>query len=77
MTDKEFERLMKKTKKVQERYMELLNQCEEEYMKRFGHHPSDIDDDSWIDVMHYPQGGVCFDDMMQKAKESADRANEC
>jgi hypothetical protein len=70
MTDKEFKKLIKDTKAAQKRYLTLLDKAENEYERRFGNNPSDVNDDNWIDTMHYPQEELNFEDMMEKAKEA-------
>ena len=34
----------------------ILELCEAEYEARFGNNPSEVDDDYWIDSLHYGQG---------------------
>ena len=49
MGDKEFTKELGKLTKLQEMYLTQLEKCENEYINRFGHHPSDIGNDQWID----------------------------
>ena len=46
----------------------LLEVAEAEYERRYGHHPSDVDDDWWIDTLHYGNGGTD----LKKIKASAE-----
>ena len=52
MTDPQFEKLLARTAKAQRKYNSLLILCEQEYERRYGSYPSDVDDDSWIDSLH-------------------------
>lgn len=54
MTDKEFQELIKETHEAKESYQSLLYEAEQEYERRWGHNPSDVDDDTWIDSLHMP-----------------------
>lgn len=54
MTNELFQILIDRTHLLKEDYFDLLKKTEEEYEKRYGNNPSDIDDDSWIDSMHQP-----------------------
>jgi hypothetical protein len=54
MTNKQFTKLIARTAKAYNRYLPLLKKAEDEYERRFGHNPSDADDDFWIDSL---QGG--------------------
>ena len=51
MKDTQYERLLAKVATQIGRGLTLLSQAEAEYKRRYGAHPSDIDDDSWIDSM--------------------------
>ncbi len=68
MTDKEFFNLIKKTHKVCRQHRILLQEAEVEYERRFGNNPSDVDDDSWIDVMHY--GTDMYENIEQVIEEA-------
>jgi hypothetical protein len=54
MTDAAFTNLLRRTAKAQNKARALLKKAEDEYERRYGSHPSDADDDSWIDQI---QGG--------------------
>jgi hypothetical protein len=56
MTDDKLQILINKTIKSKTEYYHLLDKLENEYIRRFGHNPSETDDDNFIDVFHYNQG---------------------
>lgn len=53
MSDSEFVSLLGRVIKANIKYKNLLKLAEDEYEKRFGHNPSDIGDDNWLDIFHY------------------------
>lgn len=56
MSDKELQKLMNQTHDLAFRHKHSLRKLENEYEKRFGNKPSDIDDDFFIDTFSYAQG---------------------
>ncbi len=52
MTDKQFERKIQEAVLAAKKHIVLLLECEAEYESRFGHNPSEADDDFWIDCVH-------------------------
>lgn len=58
MTDKKWQELIIECQKVGIEHLRLLKMAEEEYKKRYGHYPSEVDDDWWIDTLHYCRGDV-------------------
>ena len=56
MTNKSFNKLLMRLANANDRYKKLLGKSEEEFKKRYGVYPSDIDFDSWIDVYHVGNG---------------------
>lgn len=56
MTDKEFERAMKRCGILHTKYLNALGAIEGEYESRYGVHPSDVSNDFWIDTFHCPPG---------------------
>lgn len=56
MTDLEFNKKLLMLTKAHSRYQNLLSLCEAEYERRYGVHPSDIDNDMWIDTFHVVGG---------------------
>lgn len=55
MTDEKFQKLIDQTIKQKLRFFALLKKVENEYERRFGYNPSDVDDDNFIDAFHMPQ----------------------
>ena len=72
MTDKQFTELLKKVANAGNEYIRLYHLAEEEYERRYGANPSDIDDDSWLDWFALA-GGICSDD---KTAEDVDNARK-
>ena len=56
MTDKKWLELMTQCSKLALEHNKILKLCEAEYEARYGNKPSDVDDDYWIDSLHYGQG---------------------
>lgn len=56
MTDKQILRLAQKAHKLVNKAHEAIKLADSAYEKRFGTTPSDIDNDGWIDAVHYGQG---------------------
>ena len=69
MTDRKWESIIKKSQKKLLEAFELRKIAETEYVRRYGQHPSEWDDDWWIDTVHYGRGDVDI----QKIKEEAQR----
>lgn len=68
MTDKEFERKMKKCRAEWDKYKSTLEEIEAEYKKRFGSYPSELDDDWWIDTFHQGSGSVNLNEVVRSAE---------
>jgi len=49
MNDNTFQKELNKLAVFQRKYKAQLTKVEEEYKRRFGHFPSDVDDDFFID----------------------------
>jgi len=56
MTDKQFNTLLIRLAKSKRQYDLLLDSAENEIVRRFGKHPSDVDCDAWIDTYHVGNG---------------------
>jgi hypothetical protein len=56
MTDKKFQKVLDDLAKANENYKKLLTIAEDEIKNRFGYDPSEVDNDSWIDVYHVGTG---------------------
>ena len=52
MTDSQFTKLIQRTARAYNKYKQLLDAAEEEYIRRYGCAPGDHDDDFWIDSLH-------------------------
>lgn len=68
MTDKQWQKTIDKSVKLLRESFEYRKMAEDEYVRRYGHHPSEVDDDWWIDTLHYGQGSTD----LYKIKESAE-----
>lgn len=68
MTDKKWQSLIKKCQKAGNEHLRLLKIAEDEYVKRYGHNPSEVDDDWWIDTLHYGRGSTDLN-LIKKAAE--------
>ena len=56
MTNKKLQDLINVTIRLKLKYQSKLELLEQEYERRFGYNPSEIDDDNFIDTFHYAQG---------------------
>ena len=72
MTDKKWLSIINKCRKAGDEYLRLLKIAEDEYQRRYGNNPSDVDDDWWIDTLHYCKG----DTDLCKIKDSAEFKNK-
>lgn len=70
MTDKEWSEIINKSVHFLNKAFEMRKIAEEEYLKRFGAYPSDIDDDSWIDSVHYGIGTTNINILIENAKNT-------
>lgn len=52
MTDTQFQKAIDRARDALVDYHRLLAIAEQEYERRYGFHPSDVDDDEWIDSLH-------------------------
>jgi hypothetical protein len=52
MTDKQFQTVLDKLTVAHRNYLAYLEAAENEIIRRYGVHPSDIDNDQWIDSYH-------------------------
>ena len=73
MTDKKWHKIIIKCKAACDEHKRLLEIAEEEYFKRYGHAPSDVDDDWWIDTLHYGRGSTDLDLIKKAAEMRKDR----
>lgn len=56
MTDKQFQKILTTLAHVRANYLDLLKLAEDEIVRRYDAHPSDIDNDQWIDMYHQGSG---------------------
>ena len=68
MTNKNYNKLLLKLASANNNYKQLLNQAEEEFKKRYGDYPSDIDFDSWIDNYHVGNGYMSAEEIDEEMK---------
>jgi len=68
MTDKQWHKIIIKSCNLYREAIRLRDIAEEEYKNRYGVYPSDVDDDWWIDTVHYGRGGYDLDKIKQSAK---------
>lgn len=69
MKDKDLKELMDLTIDTLDTYKCTLEALEDEYKRRLGNFPSDVDDDYFIDTFHYGRAGkISVSDMMGKAQ---------
>lgn len=61
MTDAAWKIKIQNTVIAYHKYLALLSSCEKEYENRYGHNPSEVDDDYWIDLLHQGIGDVDID----------------
>jgi hypothetical protein len=69
MTDKQWESVIDKCRKKHSEYKKLLQIAEDEYLKRYGFNPSDVDDNLWIDLLHYSHPKKINIDEIKKSAE--------
>jgi hypothetical protein len=73
MTDKQWQSLINKCRKAGDKHKELLYLAEKEYEARYGNKPSEVDDDWWIDTLHYCTGETDLSKIKQSAEIHNDR----
>lgn len=73
MTDTQWQSVIDKCYKAGREHLRLLDIAEKEYEKRYGFHPSDVDDDWWIDTLHYCNGDTDLGSIKSSAESIAQR----
>lgn len=73
MRDATFQRRLNQLASAKRRYLKELERCEDEYERRFGECPSDVDDDFWIDFAHTTGADV----NIPTVKDVVDHALDC
>ena len=76
MTDINFDKLLLRLSKANEKYKDLLNKAEEEFKNRYGDYPSDIDYDSWIDIYHCGIGFISAKQINEEMKSEVYKRGE-
>lgn len=56
MTDRQFQKILDTLTDAHRNYLDLLKLAEDEIIRRYGVHPSEIDNDEWIDSYHQGLG---------------------
>ncbi len=67
MTNQRFQGLIIRCRRAGDLYKKLLIEAEEEYKRRFGNYPGEVDDDWWIDTLHYCIGNTDLDQIIEHA----------
>lgn len=73
MTDKQWHKIIIKCKSACDEHLRLLDIAEKEYKRRYGHLPSEVDDDWWIDTLHYGRGSTDLEEIKKAAEMHTDR----
>lgn len=68
MTDNQWQTLINKCRIAGNEHLRLLNIAEEEYIRRYGHNPSEVDDDWWINTLHYCKGDSGLEGIISSAE---------
>jgi len=68
MTDKKFDLLLNEISIAHAVYLDLLQKGQNEYKRRFGEFPSDVDDDFWIDSFEQSACGANLEQVTEHAK---------
>jgi hypothetical protein len=70
MTDAQFQKSIDKTMSLLVKYKSALKIAENEYERRYGANPSEIDDNYWIDSLHIGYGSrLTVDTVERNAKD--------
>ena len=76
MKDERLQILIDQTIKQKLKFFALVDKLENEYERRFGNKPSDVDDDNFIDTFHMRQGNeMTVFELTEKAKNCKKRRN--
>jgi len=68
MTDKQFQKILDTLTDAHRNYLDLLKLAENEIVIRYGVHPSDIDNDQWIDSYHQGCGHMTVKQLDESMK---------
>lgn len=70
MNNSKFQSKLTSLAKANLKYKNLLNECEDEYHRRFGFYPSEVDDDAWIDTYHVGTGSMTVEQVHLNAENN-------
>lgn len=73
MTDKKWHEIIILCKAACDEHLRLLKIAEDEYFQRYGNTPSDVNDDWWIDTLHYGRGSTDLNFIKKAAEMRKDR----
>jgi hypothetical protein len=76
MTDKKWQKVINDCRKAGDLHKNLLKLAEVEYVNRYGHTPSEVDDDWWIDTLHYCTGDTFLEDIIKSAQQHKENADK-
>ncbi len=68
MTDKKFQIILDTLASAHKNYLDLLKVAEDEIFRRYGVHPSDIDNDQWVDSYHQSCGHMSISQLDESMK---------
>ena len=69
MTNSKFQKLLNRLAGANLKYKKLLSEAEDEIQRRYGVHPSDCDNDLWIDSYHIGCGVMTVDEVHKSMEE--------
>jgi hypothetical protein len=69
MTNNQFNKLLLRLANANSKYKKLLEEAEDEFKRRYGNFPSDIDFDSWIDSYHVATGFMSAEEIENEYNE--------
>lgn len=68
LTDKQWFKVIANARKFYEMYKSYLDEAEEEYKRRYGRMPSEVDDDWWIEALHQGHGEISIEIIKEQAE---------
>lgn len=68
LTDKQWFKAIANARKFYEMYKRHLDNAEQEYKRRYGRLPSEVDDDWWIEALHQGQGEISIEIIKEHAE---------
>jgi len=66
MTNNQYNILLSKLAKANEKYKKLLLEAEEEFKCRYGDNPSNLEYDGWIDTYHITTGFISAEEIEEE-----------